>query len=255
MSKVFIEESTLDDIADAIQEVEGSTEKIPPLEMPERIKALGGGLALETKAWEINFPSLNVLGKSEATINLDSATSLSSLFHVQNDADINTTVEHLTINCPNQVTTLNDAVNGKRDATLKRITLNVDTSAADRMRYAFNGNTVLEVIDGTPIDASNVTAGSYMNGVFELCYGLKFVRFKGKIQAPISFHRSINLEKGSIVNVVSCLADNISGLSATFNRTSVDTAFETSPGAADGSTSTEWLELVATKPNCTISLY
>lgn len=42
MSKIFIEEATLTGIGDAIREVEGSTELIPPLEMPERIKALGG---------------------------------------------------------------------------------------------------------------------------------------------------------------------------------------------------------------------
>lgn len=255
MSKVFIEESTLDDIADAIQEVEGSTEKIPPLEMPARIKALGGGLELETKAVQIMLPSLNVLEATEATLNLDSATSLSSLIYAKSDADINTVVEHLTINCPNQVTSLNDAVNGKKDYTLKHLTLNVDTSAADRMRYAFNYNAALEIIDGTPIDASNVTTESYLVGMFEGCYGLKFVRFKGTIQVHISFYRSRSLEKGSIVNVFSCLSNEISGLTATFAKEAVNTAFETSPGAADGSTSTEWLELVATKPNCTISLY
>ena len=43
MSKVFIDESTLDDIAHAIQKKEGSTEKIPTTEMSERIEALGGG--------------------------------------------------------------------------------------------------------------------------------------------------------------------------------------------------------------------
>lgn len=255
MSKVFIEESTLDDIANAIQKQEGSTEKIPPLEMPARIEALGGGLALETKVREINFPSLNVLGKSDATINLDSATRLSSLFYVENDADINTTVEHLTINCPNQVTTLNDAVNGKKDATLKRITLNVDTSAADRMRYAFAGNTVLEIIDGTPIDVSNVTVGSYLGGMFEGCYGLVFVRFKGTIQTNISFNRSTDLDKGGIVNVFSCLSDETSGASVTFHEEAVNPAFETSPGAADGLTSAEWLALVESKPNWTISIW
>lgn len=255
MSKVFIDESTLDDIANAIQDKEGSTEKIPTAEMAARIEALGGGLALETKAREINLPSLNVLERSEATINLDSATSLASLFHVQNDADINTIVEHLTINCPNQVTMLNDAVNGKRDNTLKRLTLNVDTSAADRMRYAFNGNTVLEIIDGTPIDFSNVIVGSYLGGTFELCYALKYVKVKGTIRTNISFNRSEWLEKECILNVFSCLSDETSGLTATFHKRAVNRAFQTSEGAADGSTSTEWLALVESKPNWTISLW
>lgn len=42
MGKVLIEESTLTSIGKSIREVEGSTELIPPLNMPERIKALGG---------------------------------------------------------------------------------------------------------------------------------------------------------------------------------------------------------------------
>lgn len=48
MSKVFIEESTLDDIANAIQEQEGSEEKIPTAEMAARILALGGGVECTT---------------------------------------------------------------------------------------------------------------------------------------------------------------------------------------------------------------
>lgn len=48
MSKVFIEESTLDDIANAIQEKEGSEEKIPTAEMAARILALGGGVEYTT---------------------------------------------------------------------------------------------------------------------------------------------------------------------------------------------------------------
>jgi len=48
MSKVFIEESTLDDIANAIQEQEGSEEKIPTAEMAARILALGGAVEYTT---------------------------------------------------------------------------------------------------------------------------------------------------------------------------------------------------------------
>ena len=42
VTQVQIEESTLTSIGESIREVEGSTELIPPLDMPERIKALGG---------------------------------------------------------------------------------------------------------------------------------------------------------------------------------------------------------------------
>lgn len=48
MAKVFIEESTLTSIGDAIRSKEGTTELIPPLEMPARIKALGGAVEYTT---------------------------------------------------------------------------------------------------------------------------------------------------------------------------------------------------------------
>lgn len=61
MSKVFIEESTLDDIANAIQEQEGSEEKIPTAEMAARIKALGG--AVEYTTGTLTF-GVNYQGKT-----------------------------------------------------------------------------------------------------------------------------------------------------------------------------------------------
>lgn len=42
MSKEWIEKSTLTSIGEAIREVEGSAELIPPLDMATRVKALGG---------------------------------------------------------------------------------------------------------------------------------------------------------------------------------------------------------------------
>ena len=251
---VRMRKSTMDSIAKAIQEKEGSADPIPGAEMPARIEALGGGLALETKAREISFPSLNVLGEADAKINLDSATSLESLFRVDRDEDINTTVEHLTINCPNQVGSMSKAIAGRRDVTLKRITLNVDTSAATIMIYVFYGDKALEIIDGTPIDASKSTSANALSGIFEYCSALKFVKFKGTISTNISFNSSEWLEKECILNVFSCLSDETSGLTATFHKRAVNRAFETSEGAADGSTSEEWLALVDTKPNWTISL-
>ena len=43
MPKVFIEETTLTAIGDAIRDKEGSTELIPVLEMATRISAIEGG--------------------------------------------------------------------------------------------------------------------------------------------------------------------------------------------------------------------
>ena len=150
---------------------------------------------------------------------------------------------------------MSKAIAGRRDVTLKRITLNVDTSAANLMIYVFYGDNALEIIDGTPIDASKSTSANALSGIFEYCYALKFVKFKGTIRTKISFNRSEWLEKECILNVFSCLSDETSGLSATFHERAVNRAFKTSEGVADGSTSAEWMALVASKPNWTIALW
>jgi hypothetical protein len=55
MSKVFIEESTLTAIGDAIREKNGTTDMIAPLDMATVITNLpsggGGNLALKTASW------------------------------------------------------------------------------------------------------------------------------------------------------------------------------------------------------------
>lgn len=62
------------------------------------------------------------------------------------------------------------------------------------------------------------------------------------------------LEAESIRNTISVLSDTASGSTIKFSLTAVNNAFETAEGLADGSTSAEWLDLIATKPNWTISL-
>jgi hypothetical protein len=63
-----------------------------------------------------------------------------------------------------------------------------------------------------------------------------------------------NLPHDDLVSVVNALSAETSGLSATVSKQAVNKAFETSAGANDGSISAEWLALIATKPNWTISL-
>lgn len=257
MAKLFIEESTLTSIADAIRSKEGSTELIPPLEMPARIEALsGGGLALEENARIIQLASLNSLGKSDATLNLYKAKSLQRLVDVGTSTadDVNTTVVHLTINCPNKVNSISNCLNGYLDKTLKRITFNVDTSDATNVSYAFSSNYVLEIIDGTPLDFSSVTSGGNMSSPFHLCHELREIRVKGTINVSIPFMYSKKLSKASIDNIMSCLSSNATGQTLTLSLEAVNNAYETSEGAADGSTSAEWLALVAAHSNWTISL-
>ena len=88
---------------------------------------------------------------------------------------------------------------------------------------------------------------------FANCNNLTDVTLEGTIGQDISFQWS-PLSKESILSCFSVLSDTATGKTATFKQTAVDTAFETSQGAADGSTSAEWLALVDTKSNWTISL-
>lgn len=62
------------------------------------------------------------------------------------------------------------------------------------------------------------------------------------------------LNKASLTSIVNALSTTTTGLTVTLRLDAVNTAFETTPGAADGSTSSEWLSLAATKSNWTISL-
>ena len=93
-----------------------------------------------------------------------------------------------------------------------------------------------------------------MSDAFNKCTALENVVFEGVIPKNISLAQSVKLSKASITNIVECLSTTASGQTATFSKTAVDTAFETTAGAGDGSTSAEWQSLIAPKSNWTISL-
>ena len=65
---------------------------------------------------------------------------------------------------------------------------------------------------------------------------------------------STKLSKASIKSVINALSTTTSAYTVTFSKTAVNNAFETATGAADGTTSQEWADLIATKSNWTISL-
>ena len=62
------------------------------------------------------------------------------------------------------------------------------------------------------------------------------------------------LDKESLTSIVNALSTTTSGLTVTLSLNAVNKAFETSDGANDGSTSAEWLALVATRENWNIAL-
>jgi hypothetical protein len=117
--------------------------------------------------------------------------------------------------------------------------------------HAFTSSSKVETIRKIIL---NDDGTSRVESAFTGCSKLKNVVFEGVIGADIAFGSCKLLTKESILSIFSCLSSTASGKTLTLNKTAVNNAFETASGTADGSTSEEWLNLVASKPNWTISL-
>lgn len=94
---------------------------------------------------------------------------------------------------------------------------------------------------------------NWQNG-FLNCSKLKNVVFEGIIGKTITIQHAVSLNKDSITSIINCLSDTTSSIAATFSKAAVNKAFETAENLADGTASEEWLNLISTKPNWTISL-
>lgn len=255
--KVFIKKSTLTSIGDAIRNKEGSTEKIPPLEMPARIEAIGGGGIPPESITAVTLWSLNGFGRSKVELYFPFISTLQNLVNLASATTsaerVNTTVEELTITCENQITSVSNAFINYRnipDKKLRKLTLNCDLSTATGFSAFLQNHQAIEEILGTPIDLSSATSVSnFCNG----CTALREIRFQGAIKITMT-SMSCPFSKASILSIFDCLADDVSDKALLLSLDAVNTAFETSEGAADGSASAEWTALVESKPNWTISL-
>lgn len=65
---------------------------------------------------------------------------------------------------------------------------------------------------------------------------------------------STNLSQASIMSIIDALSPETSGLAVTFSKAAVDKAFESSQGAADGSSWLMWPDIIAPKSNWTFNL-
>lgn len=116
-------------------------------------------------------------------------------------------------------------------------------------RYCFQNNEKIEYIC---IDVSNVN--NLYTGTFGRCLSLIRLKIFGEIKTGgLNLSASTKLDKESHVNVVDRISTTAS-ITVTFSKVAVNKAFETAPGANDGSTSQEWNDLVDTRPNATIVL-
>lgn len=172
--------------------------------------SIGSGIEIDRYLKTVRFTSLNMFGKSEAVLNLDSITgSLVNLFQIVDEKSQNTMVEHLTINCPAVLTTINQMLYCQHpytDNTLKRLTLNVNTQNCTNYLNAFTQLQALEIIDGSPLDFSSVTSANNTNA-FPNCISLKEVRFvPNSIKVSIKFANSNLLSTNTTQSIIDGLA-------------------------------------------------
>lgn len=118
--------------------------------------------------------------------------------------------------------------------------------------YTWAGCSKLKYIWGMGFDANTL-----FDSVFNNCSELEELRiYEGSVigKSGVNIRWSTKLSKTSIENIFAVLSTETSGLSITLSKAAVNKAFETAEGLNDGSTSTEWLELRATRTNWTINL-
>ena len=111
------------------------------------------------------------------------------------------------------------------------------------------GNSEVKTID--LIRIKETTDLMYM---FRNANKLENILFDGIIGNIINMQWCEKLTKNTITNIIETLSINAENKPLTLSQTAVNTAFETSPGSADGSISEEWLALANSKSNWNIAL-
>lgn len=217
MANVFVDDAIMQGWADTVREKTGTTDNMKPDVLLQKTQDEwgGGGEDYIEYVASCKFDNLNLFNKSEVELNLSNAYDLVSICQQK---VLNKTVEHIIVNCPNQVTNIASMFYAQIatkdfETTLKHITINVDTTKATyttTMFYLLRG---LEVIDGIPID---LTSSSGINTAFGHCSALIEIRFKEcSIYKNISFSDSSLLSNVSTQSIIDGLADLTGGTAQT----------------------------------------
>lgn len=124
------------------------------------------------------------------------------------------------------------------------------------------GNNLTNTFDSSlveTIDKLIVTETLGYTNTFNKCANLKNIVFEGVIGQNINFQWSTLLTRASIESVVNHLSDTASGKTLTLSLTAIKTAFGADPHDWDGDGikdgwigSSEWIDLISTKPNWNI---
>ena len=188
-------------------------------EVYEAGKAAGGSSGEDylRYAQTVQYIRRDLIDQKEITVNLDVTNTLQNLFRFDGLSETaNKNVEHITVNCPNAVTSVGSVFHAAspNDTVLKRVTFNVGTSKVTFVTNMFRGCEALEIIDGTPLDFSSMT-GTSIN-FLNLCVSLVDIRFAEKsIPISISFVSCANLSAETIQSIIYGLADLTGGTAQT----------------------------------------
>lgn len=171
---------------------------------------------LEKYATTMRFENLNLFGTKEVALNFEIANEFDSLFALtwtNPNCATNNIVEHITISTKEKVRNMYrlffNSIVSRADTTLKRVTFNfeLDTESASsvNMNNCFQNAKGIEVIDGIPLNVSNVKT---FNSAFTQCINLREIRFvENTIKGSIGFPQSINLSDETIESIINGLAD------------------------------------------------
>lgn len=128
------------------------------------------------------------------------------------------------------------------------------TGQAGATIHVFNSKQLTDIKEIQFAPNSRFDSGANLTPTFNGAVNLKHIIFTNTIVSNNINIKDCPLDKASIESIVSSLDDGASDKTCTFKLSAVNTAFETSEGAGDGSLSEEWAELMQTKSNWTISL-
>ena len=132
--------------------------------------------------------------------------------------------------------------------------INVDLSNCTRLQSCFSGDYNSNYLSDLTLKFSEKCT-NYTNAFGYCAYLINLTFVEGSVIASdLAFNRSPKLTKASLLSIFTALSTTVSGKTVTVHKTAVNKAFETSEGANDGSTSQEWLDLIATRSNWTVSL-
>ena len=160
-------------------------------------------------------------------------------------------VEKVVLNMPNESQYMNSTFASA--SNLKEVALEFSTNNIKDYASSFANCKKLKKIIGV-LDFSSATNVSWM---FASCTDLNEVTFEpNTLSISISLNGSGNLFAKSIQSIINGLSASVTGKTLTLLETAVNKAFETEEGANNGSTeeSSEWFNLIATKPDWTITL-